>query len=93
MIDWADVMQKAGNIIFVIASPFYLADIIVAQGRLHDALRTYRQSLQLASEHDKPALRMTANAHLGLGLLYHEQGESGSCRTAPAKKQGAGQAD
>ncbi len=74
MIDWINVMQKAGNIFFVIPSLSYLADIIAVQGRLRDAIRTYQRSLQLASEHDKPALRMTANAHLGLGLIYHEQG-------------------
>jgi len=57
--------RKAGNIIFAIPSISYRADIIVAQGRLDETARTYKQSLQLASELDKPALHMTAHAHLG----------------------------
>ena len=70
--DWMDNMQKAGNIVFVIASAFALADIMVAQGRLREAVRTYQQSLQLASAHDKDAQRITAHHYLGLSMLYHE---------------------
>jgi LuxR family maltose regulon positive regulatory protein len=73
--DWIDSSQKAGNFNFAIASDSVKADILAAQGHLHEALRTYQQSLQLAAEHEKEAQRIIAHHHLGLALLYHEMGE------------------
>ena len=52
MSDWIDSALKAGNFIFAIASASEKADILTAQGHLREALRTYQQSLQLASEHE-----------------------------------------
>jgi len=75
---WINYCQKVGNIIFAIASGGYLAGIIVAQGRLREAERTYKQSIQLASTHDQSVRHVTANLYLGLGLLYHEQGDQQS---------------
>jgi len=49
------LLSEGGNIIFAIASGGYLAGIIVAQGRLREAERIYKQSIQLASTHDKYA--------------------------------------
>ncbi len=43
MDDWSNSMQKAGNILFSIATAFVLADIRVAQGRLQEAVRTYKR--------------------------------------------------
>ncbi len=45
LVDWMNSARKAGNIVFVVASAFALADILVAQGRLHEAVKTYQQSL------------------------------------------------
>ena len=73
--DWINSMQKAGNIIFAIASTFGLADIMIAQGRLREAVRAYKGSLQLASEHDEHARRVIAHLYLGLAMLYHEMGD------------------
>jgi LuxR family maltose regulon positive regulatory protein len=73
--DWVNIVQQAGNIDFAVASAFYLAEIRVAQGRLHEAVRTNKRSLQLASEHDKHVQRITAHQYLGLALLYYEMGE------------------
>jgi LuxR family maltose regulon positive regulatory protein len=70
--DWTNSMQKAGNIVFAVVSTFGLADIMVAQGRLNEAVRAYKQSLQLASAHDEHVQRVTAHLHLGLAMLYHE---------------------
>jgi len=75
---WKNYCQKVGNIIFAIATGAYLAEIIVAQGRLREAERTYKQSIQLASTHDQFVRHVTANLYLGLGLLYHEQGDQQS---------------
>jgi LuxR family transcriptional regulator, maltose regulon positive regulatory protein len=74
---WMNYCQKVGNIIFAIATGGYLAGIIVAQGRLREAGRTYKQSIQLASTHDQ-VRHVTANLYLGLGLLCHEQGDQQS---------------
>ena len=72
MSDWIDNAQKAGNYIFAIASASGKADILMEQGYLREALRTYQQSLQLASEHETEAQHIIAHHHLGLALLYHE---------------------
>ena len=73
--DWMNSMQKAGNIVFVVASAFALADILIEQGRLREAEKTYQQSLQLASEHGREAQQIRAHHYLGLAMLYHEMGE------------------
>jgi LuxR family transcriptional regulator, maltose regulon positive regulatory protein len=73
--DWMNSMQKVGNFVFVVASAFALADILVAQGRLREAEKTYQQSLQLAAKHGKDAQQITAHHYLGLALLYHEMGD------------------
>ena len=72
---WMSYCQKVGNIIFAIATGAYLAEIIVAQGRLREAERIYKQSIQLASTHEQSVRHVTANLYLGLGLLCHEQGD------------------
>ncbi len=73
--DWMNSMQKAGNFVFVVASAFVVADILVVQGRLREAAKTYRQALQLASQHGQDAQHITAHHYLGLAMLYHEMGE------------------
>lgn len=72
--DWMNSMQKAGNVVFVVASAFALADILIVLGRLREAVKTYQQALQLAASHGKDAQQITAHHYLGLALLYHEMG-------------------
>jgi LuxR family maltose regulon positive regulatory protein len=88
--DFITNMQSAGNLLFVIASSGYLAEIIAAQGHLHEAARTYRQTLQLASELDEQAQRITAHLHVGLAMLYHEMGdrEAAGLHLAKSKEMG-----
>jgi LuxR family maltose regulon positive regulatory protein len=78
MSDWIDSSQKAGNFIFAIASGSGKADILTEQGHLREALRTYQQSLQLASTHESEAQRVIAHHYLGLAVLYHEMGDDES---------------
>jgi len=75
---WMADMNKVGNPVFVIASAFAEADLLVALGRLHEAIRAYQQALQLADEHGAEAQQITAHHHLGLALIYHELGDSES---------------
>ena len=80
---FADAMtsfQMAGNILFAISFTFILADIKMAQGRLHEAVRTYEQSLQLVREHDDPLLQGTGDLYLGLSELRREQGDLEAAR-------------
>ena len=67
--------EAAGNIIFAISGVFGLADIRIAQGRLHAAISDYEKALQLVMKEGEPALRGTADLHLGLSELYREQGD------------------
>jgi LuxR family maltose regulon positive regulatory protein len=73
--DWMNSMEKSGNFAFVVASAFAVADILIEQGRLREAEKTYQQSLKLAAEHGKEAQQITAHHYLGLAMLYHEWGE------------------
>jgi LuxR family maltose regulon positive regulatory protein len=73
--DWINSMQKVGNIAFAIAGASALGDILAAQGRLHEAVRSHKDSLQLASAHGEEVQRLTAHLYLGLAMLYHEMGD------------------
>ena len=75
---WMSYCQNVGNFIFAVATGAYLAEIIVTQGRLRAAERIYQQSIQLASMHGQSVRHVSANLYLGLGLLYHEQGDQPS---------------
>jgi LuxR family maltose regulon positive regulatory protein len=74
---WINYCQKVGNITFAVATGAYLAGITVAQGRLREAERIYKQSIQFASAHDQ-VRHVTSNLYLGLGLLCHERGDQQS---------------
>ena len=76
IVDWQTTMQHAGNVVFAVASAFAAADILIEQGRLREASRTYQQALQLADEAGAEAQAITAHHHLGLALLYHETGHA-----------------
>jgi len=68
-------MQVAGHIPAALGLTICMADIRLAQGRLHEAIGIYEQSLQLASEQGLPVVRGTTDLHLGLSMLHHELGD------------------
>jgi len=68
-------LQMAGNISDTIGGAIALADIRIAQGRLHEAMRIYAQGLQLATAHGDPALRGTADMYVGMSELHRERDE------------------
>ncbi|HEU5104072.1 MAG TPA: AAA family ATPase, partial [Roseiflexaceae bacterium] len=70
----ADV-QRAGYISDAISGAIARADIRIAQGRLHEAMRIYRQALQLAAAQGDPLLRGTADLYVGMGELHREQND------------------
>ena len=80
---FADAMasfQMAGNLLFAISFTFILAEIRMAQGRLHEAVRTYERSMQLAVEQDEPLPQGMEDLHVGLSELHRERGEIESAR-------------
>jgi LuxR family maltose regulon positive regulatory protein len=76
MHDWMLNSEKAGNIIFAVASAHGLAEILIAQGHLKETVRTYQQSLQLAAAHNMTAQNFTAHHHVGLAILFLEMGNN-----------------
>jgi LuxR family maltose regulon positive regulatory protein len=76
MHDWMLNSEKAGNIIFAVASAHGLAEILIAQGHLKETVRTYQQSLQLAAAHGMAAQNFTAHHHVGLAILFLEMGNN-----------------
>ena len=80
-------VQMAGNRSDVISSAIALADIRIAQGRLHEAMNTYEQSLQLAtaqppdfdvsaqSNEAPQPVRGAADLYVGMSERYREQND------------------
>jgi LuxR family transcriptional regulator, maltose regulon positive regulatory protein len=75
---WIADMKTLGYPVFVIASAFAQADLLVVLGRLREAIAAYRQALELAAENGLEAQQITAHHHLGLALIYHEWGDDES---------------
>jgi LuxR family maltose regulon positive regulatory protein len=73
--DWMERMTQLGNHVFVVASAFGIADLLVSLGRLSEAERTYLDALQLAAQHGPEAKRITAHHHLGLSMIYRLRGD------------------
>jgi LuxR family maltose regulon positive regulatory protein len=68
-------LQRAGYISDAIGSAFALADIRIAQGRLRDAMSTYKRGLQLATEQDPLVLRGAADMYVGMSELLREHND------------------
>jgi len=68
-------VQMAGNISDAISGTIALADIRIAQGRLHEAMRAYERALQLAMKQGEPTLRGTADLYVGMSELHREHNE------------------
>ena len=68
-------LQRAGHISDAVGGAIALADIRIAQGRLREAMRTYEQALQLATEQGDPAMRGTADMYVGMSELHRERND------------------
>jgi LuxR family maltose regulon positive regulatory protein len=68
-------LLRAGHHSDAIGCALALADIEIAQGRLHAALRTYEQGLQLATAQGAPLLRGAADMLVGMSELQYEQND------------------
>jgi len=72
---WMADMQKLGNPVFVIASAFAEADLLVALGRLDEAVKALRQAIGQAAGQGAETEAITAHHYLCLALIYHELGD------------------
>lgn len=68
-------LQQAGHITDAIGCTLSLADICITQGRLREAMRIYKQGLQLAMAHGGLVLRGAADMHVGMSELYREHND------------------
>ena len=66
-------LRRAGHIADTFGCAIALADIRRTQGRLGDAMRTYEQALQRASEQGGPVLRGTADMYVGMSEVHRER--------------------
>jgi LuxR family maltose regulon positive regulatory protein len=72
---WAECaagLRRSGQIADIFGCAIAMADIRLAQGRLGEAMRTYEQALQRASEQDGPVLRGTADMYVGMSEVRRE---------------------
>jgi LuxR family transcriptional regulator, maltose regulon positive regulatory protein len=69
------MMWQKGDIANAISITFILADIMLVQGRLQDAVSAYRQVLTLAANRGASSLLGTCDLYRGLGELLCEQGD------------------
>ena len=66
-------VARAGHLADTIGAAVVLADIRIAQGRLHAAMRTYQQGLQLATAQGTAVVRGAADMHVGISELCLER--------------------
>ncbi|PWB52690.1 MAG: helix-turn-helix transcriptional regulator [Anaerolineales bacterium] len=65
-------VRQAGYISASIGAARVLADIQIAQGRLREAMNTYKQALQWATEPGMPVQRGAADMYVGMSNLQYE---------------------
>ena len=68
-------LRRAGYIADTFGCAIALADIRRAQGRLGEAMRTYEQALQRASQPGGAVLRGTADMYVGMSEVCRERGD------------------
>ena len=72
-------MYKLGNVHFALSSIFGLADVLLGQGRLLDAIDIYEEGLKVA-EAQPFMIQGIADLQMGLGDLYREQNDFETAR-------------
>jgi LuxR family maltose regulon positive regulatory protein len=79
LLTWITSMEKMGNAVFAAATTFAVADLLIAEGRLREAVSAYQQ--QLAAAHDEQVQPLMAHLLLGLALIHHEAGDAEAAAT------------
>jgi LuxR family maltose regulon positive regulatory protein len=73
-------LQQAGHHSDTLGVALALADIRITQGRLRDAMATYQDGLDAATEHGSHVLRGAADMHVGLSELFRERNDLEAAR-------------
>jgi len=84
-------LKMAGNISDVLGCSIALADIRIAQGRLHEAMRTYEQALQLAREQAGPVPRGTVDMYVGMSERHREHNDPHTAMQLLLRSKGLGE--
>src|SRR5690242_5133615 len=66
-------LRRAGHIADTFGCAIALADIRRTQGRLGEAMRTYKQALERAPQQGGPVLRGTADMYVGMSEVHRER--------------------
>jgi LuxR family transcriptional regulator, maltose regulon positive regulatory protein len=69
------MMWKANNIANAVSITYILADILLIQGRLQEAVSAYRQSLKLAADRGAFSFLGASDLYRGLSEVLWEQGD------------------
>ena len=88
--DGMESLDRGGYRADVIGGAVALADIRIAQGRLREAMRTYRRALQRAEE-TAPALRGAADMHVGMSHVFQERNDLDAARHHLVRAQELGE--
>jgi LuxR family maltose regulon positive regulatory protein len=65
--------ERIGHLSDAIGLSLALADMRIAQGRLHDAMRTYERGLELSTGQGAVVLRGAADMHVGMSEILRER--------------------
>jgi LuxR family transcriptional regulator, maltose regulon positive regulatory protein len=68
-------LQRVGYLSDSLGCALALADIVITQGHLHEAMAIYEQALRLGSERGEPKIRGTADMLVGMSELFYEQND------------------
>ncbi len=68
-------LEKAGHLSDALGLSLALADILIAQGRLGDAMSTYRRGLKVAAGRAPLVLRGEADMQVGMSELFREHND------------------
>jgi LuxR family maltose regulon positive regulatory protein len=73
-------LEKAGHLSDALGLSLALADILIVQGRLGEAMGTYRRGLEVAAEQAPLVLRGVADMHVGMSELLREHNDLDAAR-------------
>ncbi|MDQ6837979.1 MAG: tetratricopeptide repeat protein, partial [Actinomycetota bacterium] len=73
-------LEKAGHLSDVLGLSLALADVLITQGRLQEAMGTYRRGLRVAAEQTPPVLRGAADMHVGMSELFRQHNDLGTAQ-------------
>ena len=68
-------LENAGHVSDAIGCSIALADIRIAQGRLHEAMQAYERGITLAAQQPAPSLRGVPDMHVGMSELFRERND------------------